>query len=80
MMCTQYDEHGSTTALLHLCLRVSEKRFLYFFACLGDVEVMWHCSRQRKWRYLVEVKGPGSSSLRLDAAQMPGEQALPSRA
>jgi len=73
----QYDEHGSTTALLHLCLRVSERRFLFFFACLGDCEVMVYDSQQCKWRYLVEVKGPGSSSLRLNSAQMPGEQCSP---
>ena len=73
----QYDEHGSTTALLHLCLRVSERRFLFFFACLGDCEVMVYDSQQCKWRYLVEVKGPGSSSLRLDSAQMPGEHSSP---
>ena len=72
MRVLQYDEHGSAAALLHLCLRVSHRRFLFFFACLGDVEVMWYDSKRRKWRCLVEVRGPGSSSLRLDAAQMPG--------
>ena len=35
---TQHDEKGSATALLHLCVKVSEKRFLFFFACLGDTE------------------------------------------
>ena len=38
--CPQHDEHGSSTALLHLCMKVSQKRFLFFFACLGDTEVM----------------------------------------
>ena len=36
--CVQHDEKGSATALLHMCVKVSEKRFLLFFACLGDTE------------------------------------------
>ena len=35
----QHDERGSATALLHICVRLSEHRFLFFFACLGDTEV-----------------------------------------
>ena len=27
-------------ALLHLCVKLSPKRFLFFFACLGDTEVI----------------------------------------
>ena len=34
----QHDEKGSATALLHLCVKVSDEQFLFFFACLGDTE------------------------------------------
>ena len=39
LQCVQHDEKGSATALLHMCVKVSDKRFLFFFACLGDTEV-----------------------------------------
>ncbi len=41
-VCAQHDEKGSATALLHLCVKVSEEQFLFFFACLGDTEA---CTR-----------------------------------
>ena len=37
-MCVQHDEKGSATALLHLCVKVSDEQFLFFVACLGDTE------------------------------------------
>ena len=36
---SQHDEKGSATALLHLCVKVSDEQVLFFFACLGDTEV-----------------------------------------
>ena len=57
----QHDERGSATAL-HICVRLSEHRFLFFFACLGDTEVISTAARSRHFLH------PNRATVRSDAS------------